>query len=244
MENNMLSGKTIFVSGGTGYIGSEICRKAAHYGARIIFSYHKNQETAGQLEKEIPASKAVPINFLDINDIQIKIENLYKEIEQIDVLVNNAGIAQVMPLPLVDEKDVDLVMDVNIKGVFFLTKNIVKGMIRNKNGVIVNMGSIAGTRMYDVPVTYAMTKAAINGFTWSLAVELKRFGIRVNAVVPGLLDGGVGKGVPEKLLQDFIAHCAAGRVGTATDVAELVCFLASDRSSYINGQCIAVDGGV
>jgi 3-oxoacyl-[acyl-carrier protein] reductase len=240
----MLEGKTVFISGGTGYLGSEICRKAAHYGAQIIFSYHSKKEKADQLQKEIPGSKAVQINFLDVSDIRAKIEKLYSEVPKIDVLVNNAGIAQVMPLPLVEEEDVDLVMDVNIKGVLFTTKNIIKGMIRNKTGVIVNMGSIAGTRMYDVPVTYAMTKAAIQGLTYSLAVELKRFGIRVNAVVPGLMEGGVGQGVPEPLKQDFIAHCAAGRIGNAVDVAELVCFLASDRASYINGQNIAIDGGI
>ena len=117
-------------------------------------------------------------------------------------------------------------------------------MVRNKTGAIVNMGSIAGTRMYDVPVTYAMTKAAINGLTYSLAVELKRFGIRVNSVVPGLMEGGVGQGVPEALKQDFIDHCAMGRLGEATEVAELVCFLASERASYINGQNIAIDGGI
>jgi NAD(P)-dependent dehydrogenase (short-subunit alcohol dehydrogenase family) len=89
-----------------------------------------------------------------------------------------------------------------------------------------------------------MTKAAVNGFTFALAAELKRFGIRVNAVVPGLLDGGVGQGVPEALRQDFIEHCALGRAGTAREVAELVCFLAGDRAGYINGQNIAVDGGI
>ena len=240
----MLSGKVVFVSGGTGYLGSEICRKAAEYGAEVIFSYHRQQERAEQLCKEIPGAKAVPINFLDVQDIRTKIETLYSETPRIDVLVNNAGIAQVMPLPLVEEEDVDLVMDVNLKGVFFVTKHIIKGMIRNKTGAIVNMGSIAGTRMYDVPVTYAMTKAAIQGLTYSLAVELKRFGIRVNAVVPGLMEGGVGQGVPETLKNDFIAHCTAGRLGTAVDVAELICFLASDRASYINGQNIAIDGGI
>ena len=240
----MLEGKTVFITGGTSYLGSEICRKAAFYGADVIFSYHRNKEKAEELCREIPKTKAVQINLLDVKDIKSKIETMYSEYPKIDVLVNNAGIAQVMPLPLVEEEDVDLVMDLNMKGTFFVTKNIVKGMIRNKSGVIISMGSIAGTRMYNVPVTYAMTKAAIQGFTYSLAVELKRFGIRVNAVVPGLMESGVGQGVPESLKSDFIAHCAAGRLGNAVDVAELVCFLASDRASYINGQNIAIDGGI
>ncbi len=240
----MLSGKNLFITGGTGYLGSAICRVASRHGGKVFFTYHRHPDKAKALEEELLGSKAIPVNLLDLKDIRTKIEALYAEVGKIDILVNNAGIAQVMPLPLVEEEDIDLVMDVNIKGVFFVTKHIVKGMVRNKTGAIVNMGSIAGTRMYDVPVTYAMTKAAINGLTYSLAVELKRFGIRVNSVVPGLMEGGVGQGVPEALKQDFIDHCAMGRLGEATEVAELVCFLASERASYINGQNIAIDGGI
>jgi 3-oxoacyl-[acyl-carrier protein] reductase len=240
----MLTGKTVFISGGTGHIGSEICRACHAYGGRVIFSFHRNEEAARKLMEEIPGSQAVPVDLLNVDGIRTAIERLYKEIGVIHVLVNNAAISQIMPLPLVEEEDVDLIMDINIKGTFFITKHVVKGMIRNKTGTIVNIGSIAGTRMLDVPITYAMTKAAINGFTFALAGEMKRFGIRVNSVVPGLLDGGVGQGVPEALRKDFVAHCAAGRAGKAREVAELVCFLASDRASYINGQNIAIDGGL
>ncbi|HWR72994.1 MAG TPA: SDR family NAD(P)-dependent oxidoreductase [Nitrospirota bacterium] len=240
----MLTGKRVFISGGTGHVGSEICRACHEYGAKVIYSYHRNHEAAQKLLDEIPGSRAVSIDLLDVNGIRTAIEKLYEEVGVIDVLVNNAAISQIMPLPLVEEEDVDLIMDINIKGTLFVTKHVLKGMIRNKSGAIVNLGSIAGMRMLDVPVTYAMTKAAISGFTFALAAEVKRFGIRVNAVVPGLLDGGVGQGVPEALKEDFISHCAAGRAGTAREVAELVCFLASDRASYINGQNISVDGGI
>ncbi len=240
----MLTGKTIFISGGTGHLGSEICRACHEYGGRVLFSYHQNQEAAQKLLGEIPGSKAVSIDLLKAEGIKEAIESLYEEVTVIDVLVNNAAVSQIMPLPLIEEEDIDWIMDVNIKGTLFITKNIVKGMIRNKTGAIVNVGSIAGARMLDVPVTYAMTKAAINGFTFALAAELKRFGIRVNSVIPGLLDGGVGQGVPEALRKDFIAHCAAGRPGKAREVAELICFLASDKASYINGQNIPVDGGI
>lgn len=240
----MLTGKTVFVTGGTGHIGTAVCRAAYRHGARIIFSYRGKSEVVEQLLQELPGSLAIQMDMLDVADIRTKIEGLYAQVGVIDVLVNNAGISQIMPLPLVEEEDVDLVMDVNIKGTFFVTKHVVKGMIRNKTGAIVNLGSLAGVRMLDVPVTYAMTKAAINGLTFSLAVELKRFGIRVNAVVPGLIDGGVGQGVPESLKQDLVTHCAAGRVGQAAEVAEVICFLASDRASYVNGQNISVDGGV
>ena len=240
----MLTGKRVLISGGTGHVGSEICRTCHGYGAEVIFTYHKNEDAARIIQNEIPGSRAVPIDLRDVQSIAATIDRLTEEVGAMDALVNNAAISQIMPLPLVEEEDVDLIMDINLKGTLFVTKQVLKGMIKSRRGSVVNIGSIAGTRMFDVPITYAMTKAAINGFTYALAVEMKRFGIRVNSVVPGLLDGGVGQGVPDQLRKDFIDHCALGRAGTAREVAEAVCFLASDRASYINGQNIAVDGGI
>jgi NAD(P)-dependent dehydrogenase (short-subunit alcohol dehydrogenase family) len=240
----MLSGKTMLVTGGSGFIGAEICRTAHAYGARVLFTYHRAEDAALALQAELPGSIAVPLDLTDVAAIAKGIETLYAQVGRIDILVNNAGISQIMPLPLVEEEDVDQVLAVNVKGTFFVTKHVVRGMIRNKSGAIINMGSIAGSRMLDVPVTYAMSKAAISGMTFALAGELKRFGIRVNSVVPGLIEGGVGEGVPPALKQDFIDHCAAGRAGRAHEVAETICFLASERASYINGQNICVDGGI
>jgi len=184
----MLSGKTILVTGGSGYIGSEICRAAHAYGARVLFTYHSGEAAAQQLLAELPGALAEPMNLRDVADIARGVGALYAQAGRIDILVNNAAISQVMPLPLVEEEDVDLVMDINIKGTFFV--------------------------------------------------------IRVNSVVPGLIEGGVGQGVPAALKQDFIDHCAVGRAGKAREVAETICFLASDRASYINGQNVAVDGGL
>ena len=240
----MLEGKKVFVSGGTGHIGAEICRLCSTYGATVIFSYHGNEEKARALAPALKGGKAIAIDLRNVAGINEVIAGLLREVGPIDVLVNNAGVSQVMPLALVEETDADLVFDANIKGTLFLTRALIKGMIRKNKGAIVNIGSIAGERMLDVPVTYAMSKAAMTGLTMSLAVELKKFNIRVNTVIPGLIDGGVGNGVPEKQREDFIAHCAAGRAGTAREVAEVVCFLASDRASYVNGQHLLVDGGI
>ena len=240
----MLDGKIVFVSGGTGFLGSAICQACAEYGATVIFSYHKNGEKAETLQSTVKGSRGIQINLKDVTDITDKIEQLYREIERIDVLVNNAGVSQIMPFAMLEEEDLDYMLDVNVKGTVFLTKAVVRGMIRHRSGVIVNIGSIAGHRMFDVPVHYALSKAAIAGFTYSLAAELKRFGIRVNSVVPGLLEDGISKGIPEDLQEDFTKHCAVGRPGRGREVAETVCFLASDRASYINGQNIFVDGGI
>lgn len=240
----MLDGKTVFITGGTGYIGSGICRKATEYGAKVIFSYSRKAEQAEMLLKELPGAKAVQMNLNNVKELTSIIEKLYKEEPVIDILVNNAAISQIMPLAMLEEEDVDLALHINIKGTIFVTKAVVRGMIRNKHGAIVNIGSIAGQRILDVPLTYAMTKAALPGMTNALAAELKRFNIRVNTVIPGMMEGGVAKGVPDDLRADFLKHNTRGRAGTAEDVAELVCFLASDKSSYINGQHIAVDGGI
>jgi len=240
----MLKNKVAFVSGGTGYIGSEICRTLNEQGAQVIFSYDKNHQKADVLCHEIKGSRAISLNLRDVKEIQAKIDGLYDEIGVIDLLINNAAITQIMPLAMLEEEDMDMILDINIKGTIFLTKYILRGMIRNNTGTIINIGSIAGHRMLDVPITYAVTKAAITGFTYSLASELKRFGIRVNSVVPGLLESGVSNGVPEDLRDDFIRHCATGRAGKAREIANVVCFIASDKASYINGQNIIVDGGI
>ena len=241
----MLKNKVVFVSGGTGFLGREICKICHANGAeKIIFSYNNGKEKADLLQKEIPNSEAIKINFRDINNITQEIEQLYQRVPKIDVLVNNAAVSQAMPFALLEEEDVDLALDINIKGTLFLTKAVVRGMIRQKSGSVVNIGSIAGNRILQVPITYAISKSAITGFTVSLAAELKKFNIRVNTVVPGMLEGGVVKGVPDELKQEFLKHCLAGRQGSAAEVANLVCFLASEKASYINGQHISIDGGI
>jgi len=184
---------------------------------------------------------------LDVLDAKAAVD-LARQIEQalgpIDILVNNAGLSQVMPFALIEEKDWDLMMDVNVKGMFLVTKAFLRGMIRRKCGNVINIGSLAGMRMLDVPVHYATAKSAVVGFTLSLAREMSRYNIRVNAVVPGMLTAGVAVNVPAKQREEYCRYCAQARPGEPAEVAELVAFLASDRSSYINAQAINVDGGI
>ena len=214
----------------------------------MAFSFHSQEEKARQLEAELKAegftAKACALNVLDGAGAQRLAESTERDLGPVDILINNAGLTQVMPFALIEEEDWDRIMDVNVKGMFLVTKAFVRPMIRRKRGAVVNLGSLAGMRVLEVPVHYATAKSAVVGFTLSLARELSRYGIRVNAVVPGMLTDGVSRNVPEKQQADYAEHCTLGRAGTPEEVAELVAFLASDRASYINAQAIHIDGGI
>ena len=214
----------------------------------MAYSYKSSQDAAACLDQELVAAGFnVTSYFLDVTDakavtqLAVRVE---QEIGPVDVLVNNAGVAQVLPFVMIEEEDWDHMMDVNLKSMFLATKAFVRGMIRRKSGTIINMGSLAGVRMLEVPVHYAAAKSAVTGFTLALARELGRYNIRVNAVVPGMLDEGVSVNVPAKQRQQYESYCALSRVGTCEEVAQVVAFLASKRSSYLNGQSIQVDGGI
>ena len=241
----MLDGKVAFVTGGSGAVGAAIVRVLAREGARTAYSYHTHADKAQQLDAELGEKvKSYPLDVLDAKSAGKLAQQIEQDLGPVDILVNNAGLSQVMPFALIEEKDWDLMMDVNVKGMFLVTKAFIRGMIRRKRGNVINLGSLAGMRVLDVPVHYATAKSAVVGFTLSLAREMARYNIRVNAVVPGMLTGGVSVNVPDKQREEYCRYCTQGRPGKPAEVAELVAFLASDRSSYINAQAINVDGGI
>jgi NAD(P)-dependent dehydrogenase (short-subunit alcohol dehydrogenase family) len=171
------------------------------------------------------------------------VKEVLERFGSVDVLVNNAGLTQVMPFALIEEEDWDQILTANLKTMFLVTKEIIRSMISHKRGVVINIGSLAGHRLLEVPVHYATAKAGVSGFTLSLAKELSRYNIRVNEVVPGLLSKGVGELVPEKERAEYLRYCAAGRPGEPGEIAEVVAFLASEKAQYINAQRVFVDGG-
>ncbi len=242
----LLKDKIVFITGGTGEIGSKIIKSYIEEGAIVVFTYKKADNKAVELQNQHGEDRCFgyKVSSLDRPGVAKIVKEVYQKFNKIDILVNNAAITDVLPLPLIEEEDWDECMDINTKGTFIVTKEVIRFMIKNRSGSIINMGSLAGERIMEVPVHYATSKAAMSGFTLALTKELSRYKIRVNCVVPGLIDGGVGRNVTDKQRDQYLEFCTTGRLGKAEEVADLVVFLSSEKSAYINGQIIHIDGGI
>lgn len=248
-EGRLLEGRLALVTGGSRGLGRAICLTLAREGASVAFNYVRADAEA---EKTLAALKdlgarawAFKTSVLDRAGLQEMVRTLERESGTVvDVLVNNAGIGQVVPVALMEEEDWDRMMGVNVKGAFLTSQAVMRGMVRERRGRILNISSLAGVKMIQAPVHYCAAKAAMKGFTEGLAKELGRYGITVNCLAPGVLDEGVSHNLPPNRLQEFLRHCALGRVGTLQECAEVVAFLVSDRNSYMTGSTLVLDGGV
>ena len=240
--------KVALVTGGSRGLGRALCVRLASDGYRVAFSYNRSEEDALALHAELESSgHTVKAYRVDVQD-EDATASMVRDIEQlwggIDVLVNNAGISQNLPLALLETEDFDKVLGVNLRGSFITARAVMRGMIRRKKGVVLNIGSLAGVRMIDAPIHYCASKAAIVGMTEAMAKEVARHGVRVLCLAPGLLEDGVGRNLPEHRLADYLKHCSLGRVGTFDEVAAMAALMVSARCSYMTGNTILMDGGV
>ena len=244
----MLKGKHILVTGGSRGLGRSLCLTFAGQGASVAFNFNSDDEGATGTVQQARACgseiKAFKNSVLDRKTIMEMIASLEKSWGAIDILVNNAGISQVLPMALLEEEDWDGVMDINVKGTYIVTRQVLRGMIRRKSGRILNIGSLAGMRLIESPVHYAASKAAIKGFTEALAKEVGRYGITVNSLAPGILEGGLGSNLPSYRLENYLKHCALGRVGTFDEISRTAAFMVSDENTYMNGVALVMDGGL
>lgn len=244
----LLPGKRALITGGSRGLGRALSVVFAEEGARVAFTYTRSEEAAEEVLATIRSgggeARAYRVSVLDARATDEMVRDLEERWGGIDILVNNAGISQNLPLALMDEEDWDKVMDVNAKGTFLTSKAVLRGMIRRKAGVVLNMGSLAGARMLEAPLHYCASKAAVKGFTEALAKEVARYGIRVNCLAPGLLEEGLGRNLPDHRLEAYLKHCPLGRVGRVDEVARFASFLVSDSNSYMSGETAIIDGGV
>ena len=241
----LLDGRVALVTGGSRGLGRAICAVLAREGARVAFNYAKRDDEAAAALAELgPAARAYKVSVLDKVGLGGMVKEIERDLGPIDVLVNNAGVGQVVPLALMEEEDWDRMMAINVKGAFLTSQAVLRGMVRQKRGRILNISSLAGVKMMQAPVHYSAAKAALKGFTEALAKEIGRYGITVNCLAPGILENGVAENLPLARRDEYLRHCALGRTGSFGEVAEVAAFLVSDRNSYMNGSTIVLDGAV
>ncbi|KAL9968358.1 hypothetical protein ACROYT_G026719 [Oculina patagonica] len=247
----LLAGRLALVTGGASGIGRAVCQALAAEGASIVVTDLNNQgaqETTDSLSKHADSKH---INYsLDVasgEEVQKVLECIISEYRKSPcILVNSAGITSDDFLLKMDEEKFDKVIDVNLKGTFLVTQAVAKLMVSEKvtNGSIVNLASIVGKIGNLGQANYAASKAGVEGLTKTCAKELARFGVRCNAVLPGFIQTPMTDAVPEKVLEKLKKQIPLARFGNPSDVADVITFLASDRSSYITGISIEVTGGL
>ena len=242
-----LAGKTALITGSNRGIGKAIAQKLAENGADIIITapIKSDAESAANELKERYNVKtyAFELNLLDINSI----EDTVKEIEKtttVDILVNNAGITKDNLFIRMKKEEWEDVIKVNFTSIFYITQPIVKQMIKKRWGRVINISSVVGIMGNAGQTNYSATKAALIGFTKSLAKEVGSRGITVNAVAPGFIDTPMTQGLPEDIKEAYKKQIPLGRFGSPEDVANAVLFLASEKASYITGEVINVNGGM
>ncbi len=244
----LLEGKTALITGASRGIGEAIAIKLAEHGANIAFTYLSSTEKAMALENQLHSLEVKAIGYksdaASFADAEKLINNVLMEFTTIDVVVNNAGITRDNLILRMSETQWDEVISTNLKSVFNICKAVCKPMMKQRGGSIINVSSIVGMTGNAGQTNYSASKAGIIGFSKSLAKELGSRNIRCNAIAPGFIETDMTHGISEEMRNSFKEKIPLGRYGSAEEVAKTILFLASDLSSYINGQVISVCGGL
>lgn len=246
----LLEGKTALITGAARGIGRGIARRFASEGANIAFSDLAIDDKVKSLEKELAdiqvEGKGYASDASSFEDSAKLINNVLDDFSNIDILINNAGITRDNLLLRMSEKEWDMVIKVNLKSIFNMTKAILKPMLKERKGSIINMSSVVGIEGNAGQSNYSASKAGLIGFTKSMAAEIGSRNIRCNAIAPGFIETEMTSrgSLTDEVREQWIESIPLKRAGTPVDVANVALFLGSDLSSYVTGQVISVCGGM
>ena len=232
----------ILVTGGSRGIGRACVERFTSQGHSVAFIYKSNYEAAREVCLSTGAH-GICADLCDPATAKMATAAAISRLEGIDVLVNNAGISQIKLFTDISDDDWQAMLNTNLSGAFYITREVSKHMINQKSGRIINIGSMWGKVGASCEVHYSATKAALRGFTQSLAKELGPSGITVNCVEPGVIATDMNASLPPEIIASLCDETPLCKLGTPENVADLVEFLASDKASFITGQIIGVDGG-
>jgi len=240
--------RVVLVTGASRGIGRTIAEAFAREGAHVYINYRRDERSARDvldaIEEQGGRATPLPFDVRDYDAVTAAIDGVLGETGRIDIVVNNAGIVIDQPVAVMEQDAWTDVIETNLTGVFHVCRAVTRPMLARKAGVIVNVGSVAGLGASFGQANYCASKAGMLGFSRTLARELGPKGIRVNTVVPGLIDAGMLHRTNRRRVDRALEYVALGRTGRAEEVADAVLFLASDAASYIAGHALVVDGGL
>ena len=243
-----LTGKVAVVTGASRGIGRAIALRLAQEGAAVVINYNGSKERAQEVKTEIEsaggAAQIMQCDVADAASCDEMFQTIMKEFGRIDILVNNAGITRDGLLMKMAEEDFDAVIDTNLKGTFHCIRAVSRQMLRQRSGRIINLSSVSGVLGNAGQANYSASKAGIIGLTKSAARELASRNINVNAIAPGFVDTDMTITLSDKVKEGAKGQIPLGRFGKPEEVAELALFLSSEKSDYITGQVINIDGGM
>jgi len=243
----LLDGKKALITGGSRGIGQSIVETFIKEGAEVAFTYRSSQESANKIIESLGGGAKIKAYQSDASSYEAAealIKDVLEDFGTIDILVNNAGITKDALMLRMQEDQWDQVIEVNLKSVFNLTKHLLKTMLKNRSGSIINMSSVVGVFGNAGQANYSASKAGIIGFSKSIAKEVGSRGIRCNVIAPGFIESDMTDSLDDKTKDQYISGIPLKRFGKVNDVADACVFLGSDMSTYISGQVLSVCGAM